>query len=157
MSAPMSAQCRLQCRLNVDSMLTEKVVEIRWELVRLAWFLDQNLGLGVIYGTVPSEFDYRNQFTPKIDKTSAQIASKKYVLNFSCFSFWSWILLFGVLIYWFLFFGFWDAIFYVEFCVTTATTATTTTTITSLVSPLGIVCGGDRVHRGGYMTLPSPK
>ena len=40
--------------------------------------IDQNLGLGVIYGTVPSEFDYRNQFAPKIVKTSAQIASKKY-------------------------------------------------------------------------------
>ena len=76
MSAPMSAQCRLQCRLNVDSMLTEKVVEIRWELVRLAWFLDQNLGLGVIYGTVPSEFDYRIDFISKIIKISAYIESQ---------------------------------------------------------------------------------
>ena len=28
--------------------------------------------------------------------------------------------------------------------------------VTSILSLLGIVGGGDRVHRGGYMILPSP-
>ena len=51
--------------IRVDWIPNPYFATKEWNFGRLGWFLDQNLGLGVIYRTVPSESQDLQQFTPK--------------------------------------------------------------------------------------------
>ena len=110
LSQPIHSKTRQNIR--VDLIQNPYFAKKMWKLIRLGWFLDQNLGLGVIHRTLPSESQDSRISIPKIAKIRSYIGIFQFVdalsvkIAFGIFDFRTLNFDFLVLVFGFLDFGF---------------------------------------------------